>query len=286
MKYEDEQILEALHQDPIADAERVMGKSWKETIEEDKKGFGGVAGLGLLLQMRKSEALETMLSSRGDTTFSMTTENYIKVIERNGFRKAYSEGFMSAIGNEKPVPETFYIYFKEPALLLIFDTFRGNRNGGKVYYNWVPSKNRNREDRLTSSGCMNPIDEETRKIMAEATNKFFAEVKGFDYDSPEYKAAREKEHTIHEQLRTQERFVWDGDHDCREALILNLTRLEQNGKFIPWIKPPFVWALHHMDTKDPDYDYAKITLRRMEQCPQYVQDAVNLSHPEWHIKVY
>ena len=30
MKYSDEQVLETLRQDPIADAEKIVGHSWKE----------------------------------------------------------------------------------------------------------------------------------------------------------------------------------------------------------------------------------------------------------------
>ena len=278
MKYSDEQVLETLRQDPIADAEKIVGHSWKEAPD----GLKGVGGLGLLLQMRKSEALNTMLESRGDTTFSMKIAKYQEIIERYGFEKVYSETFSSPVyGDEKPVEETFYIYFKLPGVLLIFDTYRGNINGGKVYYSWVPNPDYGPEtwqDQVTSSGGYDCIDEETRKAMDACRD----ERQSMKWDTPEYEDSIKRENEQCRQFYKTGKIIWTGDHDCREALILNLTRLEQNGKFVAWGKPPFVWALHHADIKREDYNYKELTLKRMLACPAFVQKAVNLDHEEWH----
>ena len=56
--HSDADILEAIRQDPIADAERVMGK----TVDESKV----VQGMALDLQFRKAAALKHMLEETHD----------------------------------------------------------------------------------------------------------------------------------------------------------------------------------------------------------------------------
>lgn len=69
--------------------------------------------------------------------------------------------------------------------------------------------------------------------------------------------------------------VWIGDHDCREALIHNLNKLNNRGEFVsPWIKRPFLWLLHHGDTEAENYDYKEINETRIERLPQWVKDFI------------
>lgn len=69
--------------------------------------------------------------------------------------------------------------------------------------------------------------------------------------------------------------VWGGDHDCREALIHNITKLETNGTLItPWVKRPFLWLLHFDDSRVDGYDHAAITEARIKRLPQWVQDFI------------
>lgn len=69
--------------------------------------------------------------------------------------------------------------------------------------------------------------------------------------------------------------LWEGDHDCREGFRLNLCNLRANGKFVtPWVKSPFIWLLHHMDTENPNYNYKSINDSRVARLPEYVQRAI------------
>lgn len=69
--------------------------------------------------------------------------------------------------------------------------------------------------------------------------------------------------------------IWVGDHDCREALIFNLERLRKNGTFVsPWVEQPFMWLLHHGDTKAQDYDHVAISKERLGMLPPDVQEVV------------
>lgn len=69
--------------------------------------------------------------------------------------------------------------------------------------------------------------------------------------------------------------VWVGDHDCREALIHKLNRLNNRGEFVtPWVKRPFLWLLHYDDSKVPGYDYRAITEARIKRLPEWVQEFI------------
>jgi len=72
--------------------------------------------------------------------------------------------------------------------------------------------------------------------------------------------------------------VWVGDHDCREALIFNLENLRTHGEFVnPWPSLPFMWLLHHGDTKVENYDYVGITSERISMLPEHVREGMGLN---------
>lgn len=68
-------------------------------------------------------------------------------------------------------------------------------------------------------------------------------------------------------------------YDCREGLRYKLTQLKQEGKILElWSKIPFLWILHHGDTKIANYDYHKINDERIAQFPKYVQKAMGFKN--------
>lgn len=80
---------------------------------------------------------------------------------------------------------------------------------------------------------------------------------------------------------TAQGLVWAGYHDCREALIHNLNKLNNRGQFVtPWTKPPFLWLLHYGDSKSKDYDHVAITKARIERMPEWVQRFISVSQLE------
>lgn len=66
--------------------------------------------------------------------------------------------------------------------------------------------------------------------------------------------------------------TWVGDHDAREALRHKIQGLRDNGDFLSrWEKRPFLWLLHHMDTKTEGYDHHAINEERIAQLPEWVR---------------
>jgi hypothetical protein len=69
--------------------------------------------------------------------------------------------------------------------------------------------------------------------------------------------------------------IWSGDHDCREALRHHIAMLRENGTFVKdWVKPPFLWLLHHGDIEG-EYDYDAINAERIAMFPEEVQKAIS-----------
>jgi hypothetical protein len=111
--YTDEQVQRALSQDPSADAVH-------------------------------------MLKSRGDVVSHMPLDEYIAVVEKNGFERVYYEEFDNRDGGK----DALMMFFREPGQLLAFDTYCGQKfvNGGSVYYNWLPNDMENWIRHVSSGG--------------------------------------------------------------------------------------------------------------------------------------
>lgn len=68
--------------------------------------------------------------------------------------------------------------------------------------------------------------------------------------------------------------VWVGDHDGREGMAHNLTRMAANGQFVnPWIESPFLWFVTY-DEPEGDYDYKAINASVIAQLPENVRQAM------------
>lgn len=69
--------------------------------------------------------------------------------------------------------------------------------------------------------------------------------------------------------------IWAGHHDCREALRYHIRRLREEGSFVtPWVERPFLWLLHHGDTKVEGYNYKAINAERIAMLPEDVRAAL------------
>jgi hypothetical protein len=125
--------------DPLQLAEELTGESYK-TSEL-------TTGIGFALQVKKTHAMNALMDATNDTKFSETTEDYLKKVKEAGFEVVYKEDFLDGDNQE----HLFIMWNKELSVLLCFDTHRGRRNGGKIYYNWSPN-DMNDSYRATSSG--------------------------------------------------------------------------------------------------------------------------------------
>lgn len=142
-----EQIDELLAIDPIAKAEKIIGRGLSNEI----------AALGLLFQMDKSERVAKALSEMGDVDgFHQDVETYINILKSAGFQQILVEDIPQT--NDK-----FYVFWLD-GVLVSFDTYWGHKsiNGGNVYLNYEFEDTRN--NWFILSGCSHgPIHSESGK---------------------------------------------------------------------------------------------------------------------------
>ena len=198
--------ISAMSYDPITEAEKITGSSYK------KEGIDGevTKTLGVSLQINNVAEKNGFMNLLDDTPFSCKTTHFLRIVKEEGFKEVYSEKFQTkydVVNNEM-----FYIFYHEDGIILVMDTFHGNRNSAHIYFNLDC-------DKFPScrGGSM-----------------------GFSKDGKTCVAS----------------------FDVREGFRLTLKQLRNHGTFIkPWKETPFLWFLHHEDTKDDKYDYVAINKR-------------------------
>ena len=245
------EIIKLKKFDPLAHAEELTGVSYKEDEGTMSIGFG--------FQLLKSERMNKLMESTDDTKFSETTEEYIRKIESAGFKSVYSEPFVG----EDDSQECLYIFWHDDlSILLIMDTFRGNRNSAKMYYNFSP--NDGAED-WSSSGSYHGFY--WKSDFSEELPNPNGKMPGWGEPGRSEWLEGDEKYRSNNKLRK----LWVGDHDAREGIKNTISHMLECGVFLrEWKSQPFLWILHHMDTKSDSYDYKSINKRRMSLLPEEV----------------
>lgn len=109
-----------------------------DPVDFVEKNFDGegVDRLALGLAMGKGAAVQDLMKELEDSYNSMSVEDYLRVVQMEGFEPIFTHHFANSKGDGM---ETMYImYKKSDGILLVFDTYYGNVNGGNFYYNWIP----------------------------------------------------------------------------------------------------------------------------------------------------
>lgn len=241
MKSQESIIEEMIKLDPLVVVEKITGESYKASKFTE--------ALGACICMEHGKIKQKTLASLGDTTFSMDTDSYIKIVFTLGFEKVLEVDFKDV--KRKGNPEKFFVFWHpEKSILLEFDTFLGYRNGGNFYYNWLANRGVNCNEFISSGGY-----------------SYIYSYRDPGYDQP----------------------VIIGDHDCREALVHNITRMSNHGTFLQhWIERPYLCLNHYADWELcdknenglKDYKYSNdVSKERLESLPSCVLDAIT---PEKH----
>ena len=223
--------------DPLAEAEKLTGVSYKDSEATSYLGFS--------LAMDHNKMKNEELRSRGDTTLSNKLGRYKEIITSAGFELCVRDEVNGRPdGDDVASNEAYYIYAHRDGLLLAFDTYFDETtvNGGKVYYNWTPAPDLENRWSFTSSGSMADIiiDGETVKVWYG------------DHDC--------REAILHNlnNLREHGRFVPQWLKPPHLYLM----------SFMDWDEV--------RDLRYPESSEAinKITAERISRCPQWVQDMV------------
>ena len=118
-----------LHFDPLSEAEKITGKSYKESKETSL--------IGMALMFKNNELKDKLLSSQDDTCFNCSIENYIRIMKDLGFVPLLEESFIgTGYGDKQTVNEMFYIYwYPTKYILSCFDTFN-TKDLNSSYWNF------------------------------------------------------------------------------------------------------------------------------------------------------
>lgn len=143
----DEEINKMLKIDPLLEAEKMTGKSYKEDEATNM--------LGLMLHFSHSKNKDALLSLNDDTTYSTETNRYLGIVEALGFQVILTDYFKD---EERNKYEAYYVLYHPDGVLLYFDTYGEKVNSGKMIYNWKPHDINNFSYDILSSGCWNEND--------------------------------------------------------------------------------------------------------------------------------
>jgi hypothetical protein len=121
----DAEIIKLLKSDPLLEAERQSGKSYKDDE--------ATMSLGFMFQLNRDTRAEKALTDIGDSTFIMDWLAYCEFVEQLGF------GLMIEDFNKEGTESIRIYYHEKDGLLLRADSCHGDRNAADVYYNWRPN---------------------------------------------------------------------------------------------------------------------------------------------------
>lgn len=228
MSYALTPIEELMRVDPLAEAEKLTGRSYKED--------GGVAALGMLISRRHQDILAAeLLLNRDTNAYEQTADQFLEVVKDLGFEQVLELHFETRFRPEDEPQADRFLVFHRRGILLKLDTYCGNRiNSSAILLNWTPKEPDGSHWYPALENCSHGAT--------------YME----DGSAP----------------------LLDVSFDCRQGLRDKLGQLEKHGT-IPekWQKVPFMWLLHHGDTRD-SYVYQDINRERIAMLPDHVREMI------------
>lgn len=298
---DDKDLGNLLDIDPLAEAEKITGKSYKdEDPDYPVPGFNETSALGFALNFEHARNKERVLQEMDDTCFRNTLEDYTRIITEEGFEKILEIPFIGD-GWGEPVNDTFFVYWHPDGILLQFDTYNGNEtiNGSTFHYNWVTNSDGMRQNVTSSGGCVRHDQSgehlsmwdivEGKVAIPHPTPKFLNDSapKYTDYDKYDEYSAKMKvwaaEAKQYFEGEHDAKIVYAGYHDGREALRFHIRQLREYGSFLPrWAECNMLHLTHYMDLKKKGDDWKersalmdKINKDRIAMMPKHIQKAIN-----------
>lgn len=130
--------LALMKKDPVAMAEEIVGRD------------GDAVGLAICMMQQIQAEKKDVFSVLGDTHFMMAYAECVRLLERAGFEKVYTE-------THGDLADVFEIWWHSDGLLLTSESYDQRLvNSLQVYYNWR-TEDRSRGYEFTSSGGWYPV---------------------------------------------------------------------------------------------------------------------------------
>lgn len=246
-----EELQKILNTDPLAEAERLTGDSYKKNE--------GTLALGMLMQMDHVATKRQALEARGDTCYGTKVDEYLNIVQSEGFEVVLHEAFEDVRpADHYPTnyKDELYILWHPDGILSYFDTYgvgsgsglAPSVNSGDVGFNWEPTGEKRWPDH--TSGHYVGYDNGRILLPGE--------------DSP------------------TKRLILIGSHDAREAFRHRLAVLRQNGRFVlPWIESPWLWLTGYgEEMSDSPVPYLK-SIERFQKLPEHIRRNLAVAESAW-----
>lgn len=114
-----------LHFDPLLEAEKVTGKSYKEDDE--------TRGLGFLLFQESARQKQEELALRGDFYRNIPFLEAVDIARDAGFKVVWAHSGLSHYGH----PQGTIIFWSD-GILLVINSYQDNLNSARIFFNWRP----------------------------------------------------------------------------------------------------------------------------------------------------
>lgn len=132
---EDNAIDRLLKMDPLLDAEKITGKSYKED--------DSTASLGMIMQVAKASQVQDEMLIRDDTFYNMTFDYALNIIADLGFEEVYTQSKPDNRYSQDRLPVVYKIFWRGGVLLSIESYSWETKEELKVnkldfFGNWIP----------------------------------------------------------------------------------------------------------------------------------------------------
>jgi hypothetical protein len=241
----DKFVDKMIHFDPLYQAEKLTGESYKESE--------GTQALGFAIMRQTSQFKKNMLAGMGDSYYSMPYKDYIRILKRLGFKVVLKYKFTRDKGEESEHQDVETILFHPEGVLVSVDSYTGlsekTVNGADMYFNWQP----NTDDVGILAMCRS---------------------------SGHWKFP--KEHEDDWDWFDPLQCVWIGHTDIREAVVHKFNLLKKHGTLIrPWVAKQHLWLVDGEQTKmvqegDGKYSYDQFTEETKAKLPKKVRDVITV----------
>lgn len=243
----DKNFNEALKRDPIAEVEQVLNKHHSEFDRKD-----GLMMLSNAFHVNKQKS--DYLKSLGDTHFGTKWDEFIDIIESNGFIVGLKYDFK----HDEYTDEAALYYHPQKGLVIWATSYfnKSSLNGGEMY--GEVKTNEKVEYETIKNHVWNT---EYKQIQpSETLKKGFESLNGCSHDALS-------------GIETGVTFKYD----VREALINKIEQIGDHLVFVnEWTEKPFLWFLDYTEEKIDGYDYKEITKDKIGRCPEELQQILKV----------
>lgn len=265
----------SLKLDPLSEAEKITGKSYKECE--------ATSGLGTLFHFQHVQDKRKLLEATGDLSHCCTWNHFLDFMKSMEFELVLEDKFTYSCFGQEESEEVCQLWWNdERGIICWAESYSGQTSlNAAKFYGCCKLK----DHKYTSSGGYKATPEVTKRSREyDEVWSATARIAKFDrdlYDSITHDQIAEKIGITVEEVQKRidgkpdwDEFTWVGNWH-HEGIRHNITMIDEFSKWErEWVVRPFLWFASYKETKVEGYDYEAITEERISRLPQHIQDCI------------